>query len=493
MSLTHKTLASSFIVLATKFIQRGLGLVSMLILARILTPEDFGIVSISTMAVFLFITFTDLGAKQYISKIKEASTEAINSAWSLNILIKFSIWGLFLLGVDAIVLFLEKPEVRDPLYVLSIILPLSCTGNPGVWLFSRNLNYKPLFKIEIASKLIAFAFVLIHVWIYESYWAMIYGTILTYALPMLLSYTITDHKPRFTLSNVKDQFTFSQWIILKGFLGYAKSQADAILVSKYFALDLVGVYGMFKNLSAMPNNQLVQPLTEPLLATFSISIREDRLSSYQVNLAVFASMLFIAPMTALMLFYHYEIVYLFLGAKWTEYSIVFANLSLMLIPLVLSRNLSQLLIAMDHINKLFYYDLVSSICVIVATVIGIQYFTDLASFSLYVAGLKFINVFIFVVFVSVFLFRIKLIDLVFYISPIVFTLPPMFILMQINMVSLGSIVELFAGSALFCALYALQYIAFSRLMSGHEEIQALNRLFSSTFKTIKFKIVSIKS
>ena len=70
MDLAKKVASSMSLILIVRLFQRGIGIISLLILARLLTPEDFGVVAIATMLVFLFDTLSEGGTQQYIIQKK---------------------------------------------------------------------------------------------------------------------------------------------------------------------------------------------------------------------------------------------------------------------------------------------------------------------------------------------------------------------------------------------------------------------------------------
>ena len=293
MSLTGKTVTSIFYTGSTKLVQRGLGMISMLILARILTPEDFGLVSICTLAVFLFNSLSDVGAKQYIIRAKIIDDDLINTAWTLNILIKGAIWLMFFIFTPTIADFMGKPEIETPLRFLSIILVAGLIANPGVWLFSRELNYKPLFKIDIISKLISFTTVLVIAYFDRTYWAMLYGLVLQYLLPSIFSNFVCTHKRKLKLSNIGSQINFSQWVVINSLVGFARG----------------------------------------LLLLLSL----------------------VVPLAAMMAYFDKEIILLMLGERWIEHSYIFSILAFMMIPGVLFKVLSEYVLAEGGYKPIVYY------------------------------------------------------------------------------------------------------------------------------------------
>lgn len=88
MSVTQKTIKSSIVIMCSRLVQRSIGIVSLLILSRLLTPTDFGVVALATMLVFLCDSLSESGAQQYIIQKKQLDDVDLNTAWSLNILLK---------------------------------------------------------------------------------------------------------------------------------------------------------------------------------------------------------------------------------------------------------------------------------------------------------------------------------------------------------------------------------------------------------------------
>ena len=88
MSTSSRVFKSSTFLLAIQLFQRSLGLISTLILARLLLPEDFGIVAMVAIALQFFETLADAGNKHYIIQKSEITDQDLNTAWTMNLAIK---------------------------------------------------------------------------------------------------------------------------------------------------------------------------------------------------------------------------------------------------------------------------------------------------------------------------------------------------------------------------------------------------------------------
>jgi len=115
MSLTSQLLKSSSILLCMKLFQRGLGLISTLILARLLTPEDFGIVAIATLVVYLFEILAFAGKEQYLIQKTCVTNSDLNTAWTIDIILKSLLFLLFLISIEFIVEYYDKPMLGNAL------------------------------------------------------------------------------------------------------------------------------------------------------------------------------------------------------------------------------------------------------------------------------------------------------------------------------------------------------------------------------------------
>lgn len=87
MSTTKKLLQSSGLLVGIRLFQRSLGLISTLILARLLTPEDFGVVAVAALIIHFSEVLSNTGIQQYIVQVEEANVETVNTAWTLDLMV----------------------------------------------------------------------------------------------------------------------------------------------------------------------------------------------------------------------------------------------------------------------------------------------------------------------------------------------------------------------------------------------------------------------
>lgn len=358
-----KVIKSSLLLLGTRIIQRFLGLASTLLLARLLTPEDFGIVAIAAITVNLFAILALSGSEQYIIQKDTVDDNDLNSAWTIDIIMKGSLWVLLIIAAPYIASFLDKENIVSVLYVLSFTLLLEASQNPGLFLFKKNLQYKKIFYLTISQKFLSFFVVITLALATHSYWAIIIGDIIAAIVGFAGSYIIHNYRPNLSLIHVRKQWNFSKWMILKGVLGYARFQMDSLFVSKLFSTADLGRYHLSKDISLMPFSEIVAPISEPLLASFAKVKNDSDKLAYQCRLSLIIVAMIIAPICTFMWHFPKPIVDTLLGSQWSSTYVLFSYFSVFLFASSIGIILAQCFIVLGKVRAIFLYDLYSFILI----------------------------------------------------------------------------------------------------------------------------------
>tara|TARA_Y100000780_G_C13671339_1_gene412491 strand:- start:95 stop:1567 length:1473 start_codon:yes stop_codon:yes gene_type:complete len=372
ISIAKKSVISAVTMLALSFLQRGLGFISTVILARLLTPEDYGIIAIIYLVVFLADALSNLGGAQYIIHKAKIDDDDLNTAWTINIILKSTFYLIAALAIPFILHFLEMPDLLIPMLVTLLILPISSITNPGEYLFHKNLELRSFFWMNLIARVSVFIITVILAYVYKNYWALIFGTLFSYLLPALGTYFIHDYRPRLSLIRFNQQWRFSKWVFYNSFIGYIKAQIDVMFISKFFQPADIGGYNMMKNLARMPDRIIISPLASTFLSTYS-KVKHDRDKLNKVaNVSVLALCSLLCPLAVFFFFNSIAITQILLGEKWLEYTDVFRVLvlSLILTPMaVFTKNYTM---AFGSVKSFFYLDLFTVFvsCTVYLFVIG---------------------------------------------------------------------------------------------------------------------------
>ena len=364
MSVSQRVLKGSGLLLAIQLVQRSLGLLSTLILARLLAPEHFGIIALVAIALHFFEVLADAGNKNYIIQKADVTDDDLNTAWTLDILIKSIMAAAIFASAPALASYFEAPDLTAALRVACLALPLRALKSPGLMLLAKHINYRPVFFLNVSQKLISFATVITIALIHPSFWAIIVGDLVAAVVMTVGSYWAHTHRPRLSLKQVMEQWNFSKWIILRGLVGFTRSHIDNLFVSKLFGPTQLGGYHLVRELSTFPAISVIIPGSEPLQAAIADGKSDPAVLAYRIRLSLFLMTTLLLPISGFMAQYPELITRVLLGPDWTEYGHLLAAFSLFFFTFCLFALVVDAFLAIGQVRTLFLFDAVSTVIIV---------------------------------------------------------------------------------------------------------------------------------
>lgn len=357
-SLSEKIARGYFWGLAAKWFNRSVGLISLLILARLLTPDDFGVAALSTLVVVLFSTLAESGSEKYLLRMSVCSDTSMNSAWSLNVALKSMAATLILLTSPFIAEWLNEPRLMPVLWVSALLLPLRALANIGLILFEREMNFRPKSLLMMRAKLCAFPVSVGLAWFTGSYWALILGIVASDIVITVGSYFIHPYRPRWSREQWHEQWQFSRWIMVMSSTGALRSRIDVLMMGRFLPAPDIGAYRMSQEIGWLPFSELIQPVTASLYAGFaSLSEQKSALNQQLIRYLVLAYLLVIPAATGIFLIAE-PLTALLLGEKWLPYADVLAWVSLLMLTMPLNLGMQNALVSLGRAHLLAYIDLI---------------------------------------------------------------------------------------------------------------------------------------
>lgn len=373
MSSSLNVVKSAGLLLGLQIVQRGLGLISTLVLARLLTPAQFGVVALVALALQFFELLAETGNQQYIVQKSEVTDADLNTAWSLDLILKFGLAFLVVAASPALAHYFSSPDLTLALSVAALALPIRAFKNPGLMRLAREINYRPVFHLTLWQKGITFVVVITFAVIHPSYWAIITGNLVSAGIFAIGSYHVDAFRPRWTLSRIGEQWRFSQWLVLRGIVGFTRSQIDTLMVSKFFGTTALGGYNLVREISLLPALSAIIPMSEPLLAAIAEARTNAEQLAYRLRFSMTVLVSLLTPITVFIMAYPKLIVSVLLGSQWLPYAHLLRPFGLFFFTFCLFALLSDGVIALGRVQRLFWFDVVStSIIIVVLLMTGTQ-------------------------------------------------------------------------------------------------------------------------
>lgn len=300
-----------------KLVERGLGLISTLILARLLMPEDFGVVAMAMSFIAMAELLSAFSFDTAIIQNQKATQEHYNSAWTCSLLLGLVITLVMIALAVPIATFYNRPELAWVVIALAFGPLFTGAQNIGVVAFLKELDFRREFRFQVSRKLISFCIVVPLAFLFRSYWALVAGILVSKFGGVLISYLMHPYRPRLDFSKARELLVFSRWLLVNNAAGFFKERAADFFVGRMIGANSLGTYNLAYELANLPTTEIGAPINRALLPGFAKMHGPAEVSSAYTN-AVGILALVALPIAAGMHALAPYLIPVMLGNKWLD-------------------------------------------------------------------------------------------------------------------------------------------------------------------------------
>lgn len=301
-----------------RFTIRALGFVSTVVLARLLTPDDYGVIALAMVFIGLIEAITWFGFDVVLIQDQQAPLEKYHTVWTMTVLRGLLLGAVLWTFAPLCSSVFEEPRLTALLNLLALGTVIEGFSSAGVVDFRKNMEFDRDFRLMVAPRVGGFLITIVLAFLWRDYWAMAAGMVATRVLTVSIGYLMHPYRPRFTLAHWRDVFGFSKWLLASNILGYGYRRSDSVIVGKLAGSAALGAYTVAYEISNMVLTELVAPIQRAILPGYAKlagagnGLRDAYLTVLGVTMAV------ALPMTAGIALTAEYFVPLLLGPKWLE-------------------------------------------------------------------------------------------------------------------------------------------------------------------------------
>ena len=219
---------------------------SNLILTRLLMPELFGLMALVQVFITGLNLFSDIGIRPSIIRSDRGDDPVfLNTAWTIQVIRGFGLW------IGCLIIALPVANYYDdsrliwliPLVGFSTII--SGFNSTSLASLNRHLKVGKLAVFELSIQVVSLAILIVWAWLSPTIWALVGGNLISLLLMALWSHRLNSGKPNSFAWNkdvVREIASFGKWIFVSTAMTFLASQADRILLGKFFSLEVLGIY-----------------------------------------------------------------------------------------------------------------------------------------------------------------------------------------------------------------------------------------------------------
>jgi O-antigen/teichoic acid export membrane protein len=373
--LKEKTIRGGFARLIAQGANFAFRIGSLMILARLLAPEDFGLVGMVTAFTGVLNLFRDFGLSTATVQREEVTEAQLSTLFWINVGVGAILALLSVVLAPVVVRIYHEPRLLGITMVLSLGFLFNAAGIQHSAILQRHLRFTALAIINVSALVVAAIVAIGMAKLGYGYWALVWQTVtvpLTLTAGSWIAAAWVPGKPRRD-SDVRSMMKFGGTLTLNGIIVYIGYNVDKVLLGRFWGAEDLGLYGRGYQLISIPTDNLNQSIGEVAFSAMS-RVQNDRprlrnyfLKGYSLVLAM------TIPITLMCGFFATDLIHVLLGAKWAATAPIFQLLAPTILIFAMINPLAWLMFALGMAGRSLKVAMVLAPVVMCGYLAGLHY------------------------------------------------------------------------------------------------------------------------
>lgn len=307
-------------VVAMRVVSRLIRIVRTVVLARVLVPDDFGLMAVAMLALAFLLRLSEPGLNQALVQRRDVSERYLNAAWTVEIARGILIGSALVAAAPAVSSFFGAPEATNLIRAIGAVPVINALANIAVIAYERQLEFRPLFTVQISATVADLVVAIPLAISMRSPWALVLGALASATARTIATYIVHPFRPRLVRHPAEslELFRFGKWVMASHALTYSLSELDDIIVGRSLGTTPLGLYRIGFVISQLPVSEVAHVIGRVSFPAFAeIQDSTDRLrrgflkTAQTVSLAAF-------PLAALAIVAGPSLINGILGPAWRD-------------------------------------------------------------------------------------------------------------------------------------------------------------------------------
>lgn len=352
---------------------QAIGVVSTMILARVLVPADFGLVALATTTSTALQALSEFSLDVVLIQNQSADRADYDTAWTLSVLRNLVLACCLALFAGTLSGFFEDARLEPIIYILAGLTVLDGCQNIGIVDFRKDLAFHKDLMFMILSKLGGFVVTVPLAFLWRDYWALVVGIAAGTLARFGLSFVMHHYRPRFSVARWRHIMHFSKWLLLNNICGFIFSRSDTVMLGRFTGVQAVGIYNIASEIAGLVTANLLAPLRRAIFPGYA-KVANDPESLRKAYIDVLALVVLGGTPIVLGIGLVAEpLVRLMLGPQWLASIPLIEILSLNSFLALLTAGASPIFLATGHPRYIMWVQGLSSIFLLPALFAGVWF------------------------------------------------------------------------------------------------------------------------
>ena len=317
-SLKLKTVSGLIWSFVDTMAGQGISLIVGIILARLLSPREFGLIGMITVFIAVSESFINSGFSSALIRKKDCTDTDYSTVFYFNLVTGAIFYLLLFISAPAISGFFNEPELKAVLQVMGIVLIIDSFTIIQKTILTKRIDFKLQAKISVIASTVSGIVAIIMAFSGFGVWALVAQRVINQGLNSLFLWIWNRWKPLlvFSIKTFKELFGFGSKLLLSGLIDTIYRNVYYLIIGKFFSAQELGFYSRadgFKNLPSQNLNTIVSRVTYPVLSSIQDDIPRLR-DNYQklIRTIMFITFILMLGMAAVA----EPMIHTLIGAKW---------------------------------------------------------------------------------------------------------------------------------------------------------------------------------
>jgi PST family polysaccharide transporter len=348
--LRRRAVRGGVILLATRLLTQGLLWGVTLVVARLLLPRDFGLMTSGLIFVGLADLLAEAGVGKALVQKEDLRPADLAEGFTLSLLLSVGLYVVLFLLAGPAAAFLQSPDFTDFLRVLALAVLLIPFKTVPLALLDRGLHLGKQSAVHVIVSVVQSSLVLAMAAAGYGYWALATGALVSRALETVIVTYYSGWRPRLVRpgAGARGLLSFGVHISLGSLLWFVYSNSDFAIIGRLAGPEVLGLYAFAFQLISLPVQKITVNVNQVVYPVFCrLQKDRDRMRDWYVRLTVLLGFVGMPVMVGMALVAQ-DGFYLVLGEKWRVAVLPFQLLSLVGVLMIYSHSLPSLLNALGR-------------------------------------------------------------------------------------------------------------------------------------------------
>lgn len=373
--LKTKAVKGGILTMSSRFLTVLIQISSIIVLSRLLSPTDFGLIAMVTAFTAFMGIFRDMGLSTAVIQKKNLQYDQINTLFWLNTGVGTALTCLTIALAPMVASFYQRPELQPVVMLLATTFVIASIGAQHAALLQRDLNLKPKVIADIVGAAINLIVSIGMAYQGYGFWSLAWGTVIGAIVTTILYFkgsSFTPGRPKI-VKGTRELINFGANVTIFEMLNYFHRNLDNILIGRISGALVLGLYSRAYQLMTLPISSLREPINTiafPILS--KLQDEPERYKAYYKNIASLLAFLSM-PLMAFMIVNADNIIFIALGKDWEGVVPIFILLGISGFIQAVASLRGLVLLSLGLSKKYLLWGVVNTFCVVIGFTIGIKW------------------------------------------------------------------------------------------------------------------------